>query len=365
MKKVLKSITQTSAHFSKSTRFLIGLSLFCFLLVYTISFSDLLGTQYSRADEIVGELKTLTNKVMPVKLDTVAYDQKMLALANYASTTATTTVRAWPVKAPYPLPGALLPEKRIIAYYGNFYSTKMGVLGEYPTDVVKQKLRAEMARWDAADPTTKTIPAIDYIAITAQGSPGKDGMYRFRMPDSEIDKAVALAKEVNGIVILDIQVGLSNMRTEVPLLEKYLQMPEVHLALDPEFSMKNGAKPGSVIGSLDASEINYVTSYLAGLVTTHNLPPKVLVIHRFTGPMVTNTSLIQTRPEVQIVMDMDGWGDPAKKKNTYFRTVFSYPVQFTGFKIFYKNDLKPPSTRLLTPEELLKLTPQPSFIQYQ
>ena len=34
---------------------------------------------------------------------------------------------------PYPNPGALLPFHRIVAYYGNFYSTHMGVLGE--TDV--------------------------------------------------------------------------------------------------------------------------------------------------------------------------------------------------------------------------------------
>lgn len=363
-------MTRRSAHLkshlkNKNTLFLGSVALVCLMVVYIISFSELFGVEYTRADEAMKNMKNAVAKSIPAKLDTVAYDARMLANANYASTTATTTKRIWPVQAPYPLPGALLPERRIIAYYGNFYSTKMGVLGEYPPDIMKQKLAAEMKAWDAADPTTKTIPAIDYIAITAQGSPGKDGKYRFRMPDSEIDKAVALAKEVHGIVILDIQVGLSNVQTEVPLLEKYLKMPEVHLALDPEFAMKGGAKPGSVIGTLDASDVNYVATYLAGLVTANNLPPKVLIVHRFTGPMVTNAKLIKPLPQVQIIMDMDGWGDPAKKKNTYFRTVFSEPVQFTGFKLFYKNDLKPPSTRLLTPSELLKLTPQPLFIQYQ
>jgi hypothetical protein len=41
------------------------------------------------------------------------------------------------------------------------------------------------------------------------------------------------------------------------------------------------------------------------------------------------------------------------------------PVQFSGLKIFYKNDMREPSTRLITPEELLKLQPIPSYIQYQ
>jgi hypothetical protein len=64
-------------------------------------------------------------------------------------------------------------------------------------------------------------------------------------------------------------------------------------------------------------------------------------------------------------MDMDGWGFGAKKINTYKQVIVSEPVQFTGFKLFYKNDLKAPSTRLLTPQEILNLSPRPSFIQYQ
>jgi hypothetical protein len=142
-------------------------------------------------------------------------------------------------------------------------------------------------------------------------------------------------------------------------------MPNVHLAIDPEFSMKTGAKPGTVIGTFSASDVNYAVRYLASLVQKNNLPPKILVIHRFTEGMVTGYKSIEPLPEVQIVMDMDGWGFGAKKINTYKQVIVSEPVQFTGFKLFYKNDLKAPSTRLLTPQEILNLSPRPSFIQYQ
>jgi len=81
--------------------------------------------------------------------------------------------------------------------------------------------------------------------------------------------------------------------------------------------------------------------------------------------MVTNYQNIMPTPEVQVVMDMDGWGDPEKKIGTYTRVIFPEPVQFTGFKLFFKNDLWAPSTRMLTPTELLKLRPIPSYIQYQ
>jgi len=301
----------------------------------------------------------------PVKLDTALYDKRMLEVANLGTTTSSTTPSLWPVKAAYPNAGAILPFKRIIAYYGNFYSTKMGVLGEYPEAQMLDMLRGEMRKWEAADPKTPTIPAINYIAITAQEAPGKEGKYLLRMPDTEIDKAVELAKKVNGIVILDIQIGFSTLAYELPLLEKYLAMPNVHLGLDPEFHMIGDDPPGHVIGSFDARDINYAAEYLANLVRKHNLPPKVIIVHRFTQRMVTNYQNIKPLPEVQIVMDMDGWGPPAKKINTYKQFIQPEPVQFTGFKIFYKNDLKPPSDRLLTPQDLLKLSPQPLFIQYQ
>lgn len=353
----------------RRTRVIVGCTAAWLLVVYLIGWSDVFGMRYSREDTKATSTPGLLEKIAPkpavAVLDTQAYDAKLISIANYASSTSTTTKRLWPAKAPYPKVGAILPFKRIIAYYGNFYSTKMGVLGEYPAPQMLSMLKSEKARWEAADPSTPVVPAIDYIALTAQGSPGKQGYYMLRMPDSQIDIAVDLANQVNGIVILDVQVGLSNLQRELPMLDKYLAMPNVHLAIDPEFSMKSGDEPGSVIGTFDAADVNYAAQHLAKLVQDNNLPPKVLIVHRFTQNMVTNVPLIMPLPEVQIVMDMDGWGDPAKKLNTYQRFVATQPVQFTGFKLFYKNDLKPPSTRLLTPQELLKLTPRPLFIQYQ
>jgi hypothetical protein len=62
---------------------------------------------------------------------------------------------------------------------------------------------------------------------------------------------------------------------------------------------------------------------------------------------------------------MDGWGEPELKMGTHRHFIYSEPVQFTGFKLFYKNDLKKAPNRLMTPAELMKLKPRPSYIQYQ
>ncbi len=345
--------------------------------IYLFGFSHVFATVYERVKEIPSAPS------WPLPLNKEAYNNRMLALAHYvpvgaetASTTAlvpfstaTTSVslpgKRWPHPTVYPQGGALLPFKRVLAYYGNFYSKQMGVLGEYPTEEMLAKLEAEVERWEAADPGTPVVPAIHYIAVVAQAGAGKDGKYRLRMPDDQIDHALSLASRIGGIVFLDVQVGLSTLEDELPQLEKYLKLPQVHLGIDPEFSMKYGDRPGTVIGTFDAADINFAASYLATLVREHHLPPKILVIHRFTQKMVTNYKQISPLPEVQIVMDMDGWGSQAKKKGTYIHVIIPEPVQFTGLKLFYKADLKPPSTGHLTPEEVLSLTPAPIYIQYQ
>ena len=272
----------------------------------------------------------------------------------------------WPVKnAPYPVAGAVLPFKRVVAFYGNLYSKKMGILGELPPKEMLAKLKGEVKRWEAADPKTPVQPALHYIAVVAQGDGGKDGKYRYRMPFKQIDSILVLAKSINALVFLDVQVALSNIRTELPLFEKYLAMPQVNLGMDPEFSMKDGSKPGKKIGTYDADDVNYATGYLAGIVKKYNLPPKILVVHRFTKKMVTNFKNIKLRPEVQIVMDMDGWGEPELKLGTWRYFISGEPVQFTGFKLFYKNDIKKKPNHMMSPEEVLKLKPNPIYIQYQ
>jgi hypothetical protein len=259
----------------------------------------------------------------------------------------------------------LLPSHRIVGYYGNFDSPHMGILGEYPPEQVLERLEQEVRKWSIADPNTPVIPAIEYIAVVAQNHPGADEKYRARMPDSQIQKALSLAEEVNGLAILDIQPGLSNVQTEIAHLESYLTLPNVMLAVDPEFAMTDDTPPGKKIGSLDARDINYVIDYMADIVRKHNLPPKILVVHRFTEYMVTHYQDIRPVPEVQVVMDMDGWGSRARKLNTYKNFIAPELVQFTGIKLFYKEDLKDHDSKLFTPREILKFKPVPVFILYQ
>lgn len=260
--------------------------------------------------------------------------------------------------------GNILPAKRILAYYGNPHSKKMGILGEYPKADMLRRLDEEARNWEKAD-SLPIQKALHLVATSAQGSPGKDGKYRMRMSDKTILKVIRWAAEHNAICFLDIQVGLADLKPELEHMEKFLKLPYVHLGIDPEFSMKTGARPGSKIGTYDADDINTATQFLDRIVKENKLPPKILVVHRFTQRMVTNYKNIRLNPNVQIVMNMDGWGPPVLKKDTYRAYIQKEPVQFTGFKLFYHNDIKRPPHKLMTPAEVLVVTPKPVYIQYQ
>jgi len=279
--------------------------------------------------------------------------------------TEKTRPAGWPVKGPTPLPGSLLPGKRIVAYYGNPLSRRMGVLGEYEPEVMLHKLEQEVGRWSAADSLTPVQPALHLIATVAQGSAGKDGKWRTRMSDSLIERVYRWAQRRNAILFLDVQVAKSTLQAELPPLEKYLSRPDVHLGIDPEFSMKRGDNPGKRVGTYDARDVNYAIDWLGDLVTKYKLPPKVLVVHRFTRPMLTNARTIRLDPRVQVVINMDGWGSKPLKQASYDSYVASEPVQFTGFKLFYHNDVRKAGWRLMRPDEVLQLYPKPVYIQYQ
>ena len=269
----------------------------------------------------------------------------------------------WPVKTAPPLPGSILPAKRVLAYYGNPLSKRMGILGEFETSEMLAKLERDAAEWTRLDPAHPVQPALHLIAMVANPDPGPSGKYRTRMDSALIEKVYGWAKSKNALLFVDLQVGQSTLQQELPWIEKFLMRPDVHLGIDPEFSMKtSGAVPGRRIGTYDAADINYAIRFLANVVDKYKLPPKMLVVHRFTPKGVTNARNIKLDPKVQVVMHMDGFGAPWLKRDTYYRDIKREPVQFTGWKQFTKakND-KPPTTR----EAILRLWPTPLYIQVQ
>lgn len=319
------------------------------------------GTASSSASSTAGDS---ASKDPPITVPTIKGRTKKDSIALVMAVKAGLKSTAWPVHTAPPLPGSILPQRRIVAFYGNPLSKKMGVLGELPPDEMLAKFDKEIAAWQKADPTHPVQPALHLIAVVAQGAPGRDGKYRLRMTDSLINMVYSWAQKKHALLFLDVQVGQSTVQEELPRLVPFLQRPDVMLGIDPEFSMKGGEKPGTKIGTMSSSDVNFAINLLSGLVKQYNLPPKVLIVHRFTRKMLTDSKGIKLDPKVQVVINMDGWGQPWLKYDSYRAYVEAEPVQFTGFKLFYHNDTKK-GDPLLTPPEVLMLNPKPLYIQYQ
>src|SRR5215210_6071952 len=106
------------------------------------------------------------------------------------------------------------------------------------------------------------------------------------MRDSLVNEIHSWAKSRRALFFIDVQVGKSNVQAELPRLRPFLENPDVHLALDPEFAMApSGKVPGAKIGTLDAADVNWAVDFLDEIARARNLPPKILIVHRFTRKM--------------------------------------------------------------------------------
>lgn len=249
---------------------------------------------------------------------------------------------------------------RLIAYYGNPNSPGLGPMGQSPAPQMLSALTALTLRWQIADPQTPTRCALQLIAVVAQGSPGVGSLYRGRASAATINKVIGWGRERGCLTILDVQVGWSNVAAEVAYLEPWLALPDVHLALDPEWDMPPGSKPGSRIGTMSASDINSAIAVLDRLTVQKGLGPRLLIVHRFRSFMVSDPQAIKPTPNIRLVVNMDGFGPVSEKLSSYAVAQRGMPTNLTGMKLFFKLD-RP----LLGPGEVISLKPSPVFINYQ
>jgi hypothetical protein len=256
--------------------------------------------------------------------------------------------------------GSLLPKHRLLLFYGFPGNEDMGVLGEYDMQRLLEMLQETAAEYEAVDPSRPVKIAFEVIASVAQAEPQTDGSFLLDAPSALLDEYTNFAEANDMLIFFDVQIGRRKVSTEVEGLRPWLEKPFVHLALDPEFAMREGQIPGDHIGQIDGSDVTWTQNYLADLSREMGIPPKVLVVHQFKHSMIENKDTIAPVPGVQLVIDMDGWGPPDLKRGTYSAVISQEPIEFNGIKLFYKQD-----DPLMTPAEILELDPVPDLIIYQ
>jgi len=260
----------------------------------------------------------------------------------------------------------ILPTHRIISYYGHPNSEQMGILGEYSIPDLHAKLAEQAAAYEAADPSHPTVLAFEMIATVAQPWPGDDGTYVVYSGDELIQDYVDYATAHDMIVILDLQIGWDTIPNQINVIRHWLELPNVHVALDPEFSTKanetvpNDRVPGEFIGESDGREIQQAVEMLSQIVAEKQIPSKILILHQFETEMIYNKDAIKPLPGVDIVLDMDGFGSPDAKLGNYDHFVTQELIEYGGIKLFYRQD-----DPLLTPEQIVALDPPALVVIYQ
>ncbi len=260
-----------------------------------------------------------------------------------------------------PPPHARFSETRVVSLYGFPGVPVMGALGEGSPEVAAARVQALAREHQAAAPGSRVVGALHLIVGVAEVAPGSDGTYLSRLDPAVIERYLAAARERDLLLFLDVQVGWADPLAEVQRLERFLTDPDVQVALDPEFATRAyGAAPGKVIGTLSATDVNRVQRYLAEVVREHGLPPKLLVLHQFLDTMLADPASYEALPEVEISIDMDGYGSPGAKLDHYQQFAVAAHAERPAIKLFYKWD-----TPLLGARELHELATPPGLVIYQ
>ncbi|TAK79991.1 MAG: hypothetical protein EPO16_01030 [Dehalococcoidia bacterium] len=256
----------------------------------------------------------------------------------------------------------------VVSIYGHPGVCFMGELGCHDAAgaVARARELAEQYNAPISEPPAGSfpryaLPALHLIVDVAQAAPQADDSYLLRTPIEEVRTYVEAARDAGVLLFLDLQVGWTDPLSGVTRLEEFLREPFVHVALDPEFATQRyGRAPGSVIGSLDTTQVRPVQAYLARLAAARGLPPKILVLHQFTPEMLIGMDALEHSPDVDVVVDMDGFGGQPEKLGGYNRYARASYAEYSGFKLFFHWD-----TPLFTPAQLMALDGPPHYIVYQ
>lgn len=257
-----------------------------------------------------------------------------------------------------PLP----PETRIVAYTGAPQAKELGILGTMPFERASDRLDRQAVPYDRK--SRPVLRAFDLIATIANAHPGPAGKYRTRQPSTVIARYLRAARRHDAALILDVQPGTSNFVDEIKPLERWLKEPDVHLALDPEWRMRPGVQPGSEIGWVSAGEVTATLNRVARVVRANKLPPKLVIVHRFTDGMIKNLDTVHVPKEVVGVISIDGVGTRTQKIHTYDRIAPTLPKPWLpGFKLFYVEDKA--AGGMLSGKQTMSLTPRPDVVLYE
>jgi hypothetical protein len=271
-----------------------------------------------------------------------------------------------PTRAPTPqpvppvgaAPGAPVPylsRYQLVTYYGSPWGRGLGILGNQPREDTLRLL--QNVAWEYQQYSNQYVmPAYHMVTTVANANPPE---YRHLVDLVTIENWVA-SGNANGVAsILDIQPGRMDIMGEVERIRHLLYYPHVHLAIDPEFAMNDEQIPNVHVGQFYADQVNQVQAELQQIAVEMGVN-RVLILHQFKDTMLPDKHLIQDFPNVELVIDSDGTFNTDIKIYNYNLYANQAAFEYGALKLFYVYD-----DWLMTPEQVMLLSPQPKIIIYQ
>ena len=258
----------------------------------------------------------------------------------------------------------VLPEsrpRRYLAYYGHPGTDDLGVLGERGPSGTLEAMQGLIQ--DYSGDGAQVIPTFEMIASVASGGPTDDGDYSYEWPPDKFQPWVDFAAEHDMYVVLDLQSGRDDFLSQAVQYEELLRLPFVGLALDPEWRLKADQTHLNQIGSVTAAEVNETINWVADLVRDEGIPQKMIIVHQFRTSMIQNRQDIVDRPEIQVIIQMDGEGSEVLKDATWSRLLEGTDNAHWawGWKNFFDEDDPGP----IPPENVMGKEPTPIYVSYQ
>ncbi len=255
----------------------------------------------------------------------------------------------------------VFPRYRLVGYAGLTGASTLGRLGTGPLD---ERVREMERRAEPYAAGRDVLPVLEVIATIVQAAPGRDGTYRTRISDDQIAVYLKAARKGKALLLLNIQPGRADFLDEAKAYRRWLNEPDVGLALDPEWAMGPGQVPGGTFGRTTGRELDGVAAYLSEVVAAGDLPEKVLVYHQLARSIVQQESGLGRHRGVALVKSVDGIGVAADKVATYRAVNETTPDHVhAGFKLFYTEDAE--AGPLMTPKQVLALKPRPEYVLYE
>lgn len=285
--------------------------------------------------------------LLPVATVAEGDDAPLIVPRGTITERMTALARAADAKSPF-------HAKTWLTYYGRPGIPVMGILGEHTVEELAPLLRAEADAYDAANgDALDVMPALHLVYGMATKAPGEDNSHLAFIDETTVMTYIQTAEAEGWSVILDVQIGALSPTVAITPALSFLEHPNVHLAIDPEFAMVHPGQlwPGNPIGYVTAQQVNDVQAVIDGYLAEKRLPgPRLLLVHQFQSDMIVEPEKLDAKRyagRVALTLSVDGWGGPWGKISKY-NSFITPDSPFAAFKLFYQWD-----EPLMTPDEAL------------